>query len=107
MASAKAMARIACTMILFDAPGLRPTAAEAWPPIRPTAIAAPRAASPTCMLPVIGIVLSGSRRHRHAVRTRQPSAVGCPGPRFLVLADEQREDCRQQHEHQRLYQPDH
>src|SRR6188768_944977 len=53
MASAKAMARIDCTMIFVDAPGFRPTAMDAAVPIRPTLIAAPNAARATWILPVI------------------------------------------------------
>jgi hypothetical protein len=38
---------------LVEATGFRPTASEAFMPIRPTAMAAPRAARPTSRLPVI------------------------------------------------------
>ena len=53
MASAKAMDRIDWTRIFVDATGLRPTASEAFAPIKPTPMAAPSAARPTCILPVI------------------------------------------------------
>src|SRR6185295_9985398 len=53
MASAKAMARIDWTRIFVEAPGLRPTASEAFMPMKPTPRAAPRAARPTWMLPAI------------------------------------------------------
>src|SRR4051812_43883750 len=51
MPSAKAVLRIDWTRIGVAAPGLRPTASEARPPMRPTPRAAPRAARPTWMLP--------------------------------------------------------
>ena len=44
------------------APGLRPTASDAFMPMMPTARAAPRAARPTCRLPVIVFVLPVMRR---------------------------------------------
>src|SRR5580765_5470403 len=53
MASANAMARMDWTRIFVAAPGLRPTASEAFIPIKPTPTAAPSAAKPTCRLPVI------------------------------------------------------
>src|SRR5512144_1257739 len=46
------MARMDWTRIFVAAPGLRPTASEAFMPMKPTPRAAPRAARPTCMLPV-------------------------------------------------------
>src|SRR6267143_5555410 len=52
MASAKAMARMDWTRIFFAAPGLRPTASEAFMPLTPTPKAAPSAAKPTCTFPV-------------------------------------------------------
>src|SRR5206468_5397532 len=52
MASAKAMARMDWTRIFVAAPGLRPTASEAFIPMSPTPRAAPRAARPTCRFPV-------------------------------------------------------
>src|SRR5215475_3517132 len=51
------MARIDWTRIFVEAPGLRPTAPEAVMPIKPTARAAPSAAKPTCMLPIISFIL--------------------------------------------------
>src|SRR5580765_2065786 len=47
------MARIDWTRIFVAAPGLRPTASEAFMPMRPTPSAAPSAANPTCRFPVI------------------------------------------------------
>src|SRR4051812_19607575 len=41
-----------CTSTLVAAPGLRPTASEAFAPIRPTPRAAPSAANPTWRFPV-------------------------------------------------------
>src|SRR3954465_12982098 len=51
--SANAIARIDWTNIAVAAPGLRPTASDALAPINPTPIAAPRAARPMWILPVI------------------------------------------------------
>src|SRR6188768_526609 len=101
------MARIDWTMIFVDAPGFRPTAVDAPMPINPTPIAVPSAARPTCKLPVICIVLSFVRapaaRRRYAAGD---SSVRRARRRLFVLTDEQREDCRQQHEHHRLHQAD-
>src|SRR4051794_36381847 len=83
------MERIACTMILVEAFGLRPTADEAPRPINPTPIAAPSAARPTCTLPYKAPVIS-------------MSFLGF----LVVLTDEEREDRGQQHEHQCLHQTD-
>src|SRR5215467_6796559 len=47
------MARIDWTNIFVEAPGLRPTASEAFMPMNPTPSAAPSAARPTCVFPVI------------------------------------------------------
>ena len=47
MPSAKAVLRIACTRIGVAAPGFRPTASDAFMPMKPTPMAAPRAARPT------------------------------------------------------------
>src|SRR6185436_3061441 len=76
-------------MILVDAPGFRPTALDAPMPINPTPIAAPSAARPTCRLPVIAVSFLCGRR----------SVRG-----LLVLADQEREDGGEQHEHHRLYE---
>src|SRR5437868_4127602 len=47
------MARIDWTRIFVAAPGLRPTASEAFMPMKPTPRAAPSAARPTCTFPLI------------------------------------------------------
>src|SRR3954470_118923 len=88
MASAKAMDRIACTMIFVEAFGLRPTADEAPSPINPTPIAAPSAARPTCTLPYKPVISVSFLRF------------------LVVLTDEEREDGGQQHEDQCLHQTD-
>src|SRR5262245_11797553 len=49
------MDRMDWTRTLVDEPGLRPTTSEAFMPIRPTAIAAPKAAKPTCTFPIMGL----------------------------------------------------
>src|SRR4029450_2906576 len=96
------MARIDCTMILVDAPGLRPTATDAPCPVNPTPIAAPRAARPTCKLPVLVFCpLCVSRVLGPSAVRRNISLMGCSlrGRRLLmVLADEPPEGRRQQHE---------
>src|SRR5262249_53349697 len=51
MASASAIPSTASTMTLPNAPGLRPTASEAFMPTRPTPIADPRPHKPTDTLP--------------------------------------------------------
>src|ERR1035441_3617839 len=116
MASAKAIARIACTRIFVAAPGLRPTASEAFIPMNPTPMAAPSAAKPTCRLPVtpsanIGInifsYLSIAQRLPR-VNTVKPlkltKSVGASGL-FVVHAHQHGEHRCQQHEHQGLHNP--
>src|SRR5437899_2459269 len=46
------MARIDWTRIFVAAPGLRPTASDAFMPINPTPMAAPSAAKPTWTFPL-------------------------------------------------------
>ena len=102
------MARIDCTMIFVEAPGLRPTAVDAPMPIKPTPIAAPSAARPTCKLPVIALSFRrfGLANCGRPVRPRV-RASRMPLLRLLVvLTDQQREDGGQQHEDQRLHQTD-
>src|SRR5437868_1953312 len=53
MASANAMPSTASVITLPNAPGLRPTASEAFMPTSPTPIAEPRPQRPTWMLPLI------------------------------------------------------
>src|SRR6266403_2842817 len=107
MASANAMARIDWTITGVADPGFRPTASAALAPIKPTARAAPRAAIPTCRLPLMCL----SRPFLVAQPCRDGSGQSfldsiVPGrPPFLVmLTDQQREDGGQQREHQRLHQ---
>src|ERR1051326_124288 len=113
MASANAIAKMACTRIFCDAPGFRTTASEAFMPMKPTPIAAPSAANPTCRLPVIsantGIrdiyvylsLLSQRLPRLNTVKPPKFSMVGSFVP-FLVLANQHGENRRQQHEHERL-----
>src|SRR4249920_3753460 len=105
MASAKAMARIDWTRIGVAAPGLRPTASDAFMPMMPTAMAAPNAANAMCRLPVMFSCPSfrGSSRSRPGVDPPSLiSSVVRGGSFFVMLANEQREHGGQQHEHQRL-----
>src|SRR5215813_9210273 len=100
------MARIDWTRTLVDASGLRPTASDALMPIRPTAMAAPRAAKPTCKFPLIVIFPFSATP---AFLLSQPPNVISSFVRGrcllgLVLANQQREDGRQQHEDQSLDQ---
>src|ERR1017187_252106 len=116
MASAKAIARIACTRTLVEEPGLRPTASEAFMPMKPTPMAAPSAARPTCRLPVtpsanIGINISSYlsiAQRLPRLNTVKPlkltKSVGASGL-FVVHAHQHREHRRQQHEHQGLHNP--
>src|SRR6266446_8164753 len=111
MASANAMARIACTRIFVAAPGLRPTASAAPRPMKPTPIAAPSAARPTWMLPPItaniGInilflsLFSTAPALAHG-RTAEMVLMAALFVRFFLRANQHREHRRQQHEHQRL-----
>src|SRR5438046_7785499 len=87
------MDRIDCTITGVADPGLRPTASDAFPPINPTARAAPSAAIATVMLPTISSAPFSSLVCRRLCR-------------FVMLADQQREDGGQQHEHERLHQTD-
>ena len=54
--SAKAAKIMDITMILVEAPGLRPVASAAFAPTKPTPMADPSAASPTWMLPDISAI---------------------------------------------------
>src|SRR5947207_297963 len=112
------MARMDWTRIFVAAPGLRPTASDAFIPIKPTPSAAPRAASPTCMLPAnsaimgmtdiylpfFGFCPAAAIEHGPAGRNRWLSQCAVSGVPSLVLADQHGEDCGQQHEDQRLHQ---
>src|SRR5204863_6709473 len=115
MASANAMARIDCTRILVDAPGLRPTASEAFMPMNPTPIAAPSAARPTCRLPLISanigvniVFLSLLSQRLPRLNTVKPpkfhNLLMRPFVSFFMLANQQRENGCQEHEHERLNQ---
>src|SRR5690242_19159406 len=112
MASAKAMARMDWTNIFVEAPGLRPTASEAFIPMKPTPMAAPSAAKPTCVFPVISANIgvsvisflsffSAAPAIEHGQAVEIVSSVRCRWC-LLVLAHQQCEYRREQHEHQRL-----
>src|SRR6266536_3872370 len=116
--SAKAMARMDCTRIFVEAPGLRPTASEALAPINPTPMAAPSAASPTWTLPVIPSASIGNNigcpfvwfsafpaSELGQAAEILHSMVGRFAP-FLMRADQQRKHASQEHEHQSLNEPD-
>src|SRR5579863_2320524 len=104
------MARIDWTRIFVEATGLRPTASEAAMPIRPTLMAAPRAAKPTCKFPLILFSFLFSPA---IMRTRLPrgsvysSNVCSHRSLILMPAHKHREYCRQQCEHEGLYQAHH
>src|SRR5215813_1844592 len=100
------MARIDWTRIFVEAPGLRPTASEAVMPIKPTARAAPSAAKPTCMLPIISFILPfpAATAVEYVRAAKKFLLVGARRSFFLVLAHQQGEDRAQQHEDQRLHQ---
>src|SRR5215510_12760256 len=107
------MARIDWTRILVAAPGLRPTASEAFMPINPTPSAAPSAANPTCRFPLISATigindiydfLSLAQRlpRLNTVKPLKSILSMLPGPMSLVLANQHGKHRRQQHEHQCL-----
>src|SRR5690349_720455 len=112
MASAKAMARMDWTRIFVEAPGLRPTASEAFIPMKPTPTAAPSAANPTCRFPVISANIGISDIYlpffafSAAPAIEHGQAVEILVMRgfvsFFVLTNEHCEHGGQQHEHQRL-----
>src|SRR5438876_12386863 len=85
MASANAMARIDCTRILVEAPGLRPTASEAFMPINPTPRAAPSAARPTCRLPLISARMGINIRLSFRFSQRLPRLNTVKPLKFLNL----------------------
>src|SRR5204863_6845035 len=116
------MERIDCTSTFVDAPGLRPTAAEADMPISPTPMAAPMAAKPTWMFPPSRFpIVSAPVPVSNAIVdiSAFPSLLFLlPGGRpansqfrlshccgwFLMLTNQQREYGGQQHENQGLHQ---
>src|SRR4029077_1023102 len=100
------MARMDWTRTFVEASGFRPTASEAFMPIKPTPMAAPSAARPTVKFPVISSILrflaTPAMEHGQAVKIFDSIVCDC-GP-FFMLTNQQREDSRQQHEHQGLHQ---
>src|SRR5215472_8384612 len=113
MASANAMARMDWTRIFVAAPGLRPTASEAFMPMNPTPSAAPSAAKPTWRFPLISansgicviyvafLAYSTVPAIEHG-RTAEILDSVMLGTRlsFLMLANQQGKHRREQHEHQ-------
>src|SRR4029077_505764 len=108
MASANAMARIDWTITCVAEPGFRPTASADFAPIQPTARAAPRAAIPTCRLPVMFLSrpLSGLLARSPNAVSVLDSSVRCSRFFLVMLANQQREDGGQQGDHQRLHETD-
>src|SRR5215510_11640425 len=96
------MARMAWTRTLVDASGFRPTASQAFQPIKPTARAAPNAARPTCKLPFMDLFLLSRRPREHGRPTKVISTLRGLWALRLLLAKQQREDSGQQHKDQRL-----
>src|ERR1700704_1244813 len=90
-----------CTKIFVEATGFRPTASEAFIPIKPTAIAAPKAARPTWKLPFICSSCSfppaPAIEHGQAVDIN-PLTVRRHWCVCFVLAHQHREDSSQEHE---------
>src|SRR5215469_14605471 len=104
MASAKAMARMDWTRTFVEASGFRPTASEAFMPIKPTPSAAPSAARPTVKLPVISLLFLSLQLLPFARSSRNLSFDRARSRRFFLLTNQQRKHRCQQHEHQRLNQ---
>src|SRR4029079_1858626 len=82
-------------------PGFRPTATAADAPIQPTAIAEPSAARPTWRLPPMCVPFLSMR-----LRGRRRAVLRMYRGLLVVLTEQQGEDRGQQHEHQRLHDPD-
>src|SRR5882724_13473772 len=77
------MARIDWTITAVAAPGLRPTASDAFAPMAPTARDAPTAARPTCRFPSMYLLapfllLTASTVGAVAYLQNQSCAVACP-----------------------------
>src|SRR6266850_4617041 len=122
MASDKAMPSTASVMTFPNAPGLRPTASEAFMPTSPTPIAEPRPAKPTWMLPVnspnIGVTIMFIFIDVFVVAQRLPrlntveplkifSSMLCYGRVLLFVSANQRsKNGGQQHKYKCLDQPD-
>src|SRR5579863_10205852 len=114
MASANAIARMDCTRIGVAAPGLRPTASEAFIPMKPTPRAAPSAARPTCRFPLISANIGINILFPFLfVAQRLPRLNTVKPPKFLMMRlavrvflimrhDQHSENRGQEHEHQRL-----
>src|SRR5436190_20875535 len=118
MASANAIPSTASVMTFPNAPGLRPTASEAFMPTSPTPIAEPRPHRPTWMLPVISanigitvvifclFVFSATPAVDHGQAAEILKSTRFFRVLLVVRADQCREHRRQQHEHKGLNEPD-
>src|SRR6266567_3187144 len=118
MASDKAMPSTASVMTFPKAPGLRPTASEAFMPTSPTPIAEPNPANPTWMLPLIcantGVNIYASflslYQQLPRLNTVEPlksfESMLFLRVLLLVRANQCREHGRQEHKHKGLNQPD-
>ncbi len=100
----------------MDAPGLRPTASEAFMPINPTPTPRPTRPDHVRFPPnprQYGFIISSfpffafspAPAIEHGKLTKSLFSSGfCRRRRFLVLTNQQREHGAQQHENQRLHQ---
>src|SRR5215469_6803289 len=101
------MARMDWTRTFVEASGLRPTASEAFIPIKPTPMAAPSAARPTVKFPDIYLFVPflTVRAVEHG-RAAELCYSNLRGRRpFFTLANQQGEHGGQQHKHHGLDQP--
>src|SRR5207249_2798728 len=103
-----------------NAPGLRPTASEAFIPTRPTPMAEPRPHNPMWMLPPIsaniGVTITFpfdvfvvAQRLPRTSTVQPPKLFGSMMPFFVRLfvgADQAGEHRGQEHEHKGLHQAD-
>src|SRR6266478_7309842 len=118
MASDKAMPSTASVMTFPKAPGLRPTASEAFMPTSPTPIAEPRPQRPTWMLPLISanigvtitfpffcFVVAQRLPRLNMVESLKSFRLVVLFPVLLfVRANQRREHGCQEHEHKGLHQ---
>src|SRR5438552_18603640 len=119
MASANAIPSTASTMTFPNAPGLRPTASEAFMPTSPTPLADPRPHNPTDRLPAtatspnigVNMFFLSSFSTAPAVDHGQAAEISKSmvmffAVFFFVRANQRRKHGGQQHEHKRLNQTD-
>src|SRR5262245_61685398 len=115
MASANAIPSTASVMTFPNAPGLRPTASEAFIPTRPTPMAEPRPHKPTWILPLISANIGVTITFPFfcfVVAQRLPRLNMVQPLKFfrsvllLMRAYQRCEHRRKQHEHKGLNQTD-